>query len=414
MLTPTLLQINTTVNSGSVGRIAEQIGQAAGAEGWPSYIAYARNGQPSQSVLLKIGSQRDIYLHGLCSRLFDNHGQSSAAATRQLIRRLASLKPDLVHLHNIHGYYLNYPLLFDYLAAADVPVVWTLHDCWPFTGHCAYFSLAGCTKWETGCHHCEQSRTYPASLLADRSARNYRDKQQAFTSLSRLTLVPVSRWMAGLVGRSFLRHYPVRTIYNGVDTAVFKPAHPRQAKEAIQLRHGIRPDDFLALGVANDWSPRKGLDDFIALRKLLPSACQILLIGLSPRQIARLPEGITGIGRTENVAQLAEFYAAADLFLNPTWEDNFPTTNLEALACGTPVATYRTGGSIEAVDAATGFIVQQGDVAGLAAAIRTVQAKGKAAYGAAARRRALAYFDKQDRYKEYMQLYRDLLNIPIK
>lgn len=411
MLTPTLLQINATVNSGSVGRIAEQIGQAAKAEGWRSYIAYARHAQPSQSELLKIGSRPAIYFHGFQSRLFDNHGLASAAATRQFIRRLESVKPDLVHLHNIHGYYLHYPLLFAYLAAADVPVVWTLHDCWPFTGHCAHFSFAGCTKWQTLCHHCEQSRTYPASLFADRSERNYRDKLRAFTSLRQLTLVPVCRWMADLAGRSFLGNYPIRTIYNGVDTALFKPAPTR---EAVVARYHLRPDRFLVLGVANTWSPRKGLSDFMALRKILPATCHILLVGLSEREVARLPEGVTGISRTENVGQLAELYAAADLFLNPTWEDTFPTTNLEALACGTPVATYRTGGSIEAVDAATGFIVEQGDVQGLAAAIRTVQEKGKAAYTAAARRRALECFDKQDRYQEYIQLYKELLNPQIK
>lgn len=408
---PTLLQINTLVNSGSVGRIAEQIGEAAMLDGWNSFIAYARGNQPSRSNRLKIGSMRDVYLHGIASRLFDNHGLSSAAATRQLIGRLQTLQPDLVHLHNIHGYYLHYPLLFRYLAAAGMPVVWTLHDCWPFTGHCSHFSVVGCHKWEQGCYRCEQSGTYPASLFVDRSARNYRDKRQAFTSLPHLTLVPVSAWMADLVGRSFLRKYPVQTIYNGVDTTVFAPSDTRRT---VCERYGIAPDRFLALGVANVWTPHKGLADFIALRKRLPPACHILLVGLSPRQIRDLPAGITGIARTENVGQLAQLYAAAGVFVNPTWEDNFPTTNLEALASGTPVVTYRTGGSPEAVDTDTGFVVGQGDMAGLIRAVETIQAKGKSAYAAACRRRALAYFDKQDRYKEYIHLYRKLLNQEIK
>lgn len=408
---PTILQINTTVNSGSVGRIAEQIGQAVMAQGWNSWIAYARGRQPSASELLRIGTMRDVYWHGIRSRLSDNHGLASAAATRHFIDRLRELQPDLIHLHNIHGYYLHYPLLFDYLSAAGVPVVWTLHDCWPFTGHCAHFSVVGCRKWEQGCYRCEQTRTYPASLFADRSARNYREKKQAFTSVRQMTMVAVCRWMAGLAERSFLGRYPVHSIYNGVDTAVFSPADSRRA---VAERYGIAPGRFLALGVANVWTPHKGLADFIALRKILPSDCNLLLVGLSSRQIGKLPEGITGVSRTENVSQLAELYAAADLFVNPTWEDNFPTTNLEALASGTPVVTYRTGGSIEAVDEATGFVVEQGDIQGLLAAVRTVQAKGKAHYMAACRRRALACFDQQDRYADYIHLYRKLLNQEIK
>lgn len=404
---PTILQINTTVNSGSVGRIAEQIGQAVKAEGWHSCIAYARGDRPSASELLKIGSMRDVYLHGIRSRLFDNHGLGSVSATRQFIARAKALAPDLIHLHNIHGYYLHYPLLFSYLSTAGIPVVWTLHDCWPFTGHCAHFSLVGCRKWEQGCYRCEQLRTYPASLGADRSARNYHDKKQAFTAVSRLTLVAVSRWMAGLVGQSFLGNHPLQTIYNGVDTSVFTPGDSRRA---VAERYGIAPGRFLLLGVANVWTPPKGLGDFISLRKLLPPDCHLLLVGLSPKQISCLPEGITGVARTENVHQLAELYAAADLFVNPTWEDNFPTTNLEALASGTPVVTYRTGGSVEAVDEATGFVVEQGDLQGVLSVVRAVRAKGKSFYTAACRRRALDCFDQHDRYIDYIHLYRNLLN----
>lgn len=410
-MTPTILQINTVVNSGSVGRIAEQIGQKIKAEGWNSWIAYGRGNQPSESELLKIGSIRDVYLHGIRSRLSDNHGLSSMSATRNFIDQVKVLKPDLVHLHNIHGYYLHYPLLFNYLSTTNIPIVWTLHDCWPFTGHCTHFSVISCNKWERECYCCEQLRTYPISLLADRSARNYHDKKQAFTSVSQMTLVPVSQWMSNLVKRSFLGNYSVQTIYNGVDTTIFTPTDSRRI---VSEQYEIAANQFLILGVANVWTPHKGLNDFIALRKILPPTCHLLLVGLSSKQISRLPEGITGVAHTENVQQLADLYAAADLFINPTWEDNFPTTNLEALASGTPVATYRTGGSIEAVNEATGFIVEQGDISGLLSVICTVQTKGKVSYTAACRQRALTRFDKQDRYIEYIQLYKKLLNQEIK
>ena len=403
---PTLFQINVTANWGSTGRIAEEIGRLALGQGWDCYMAYGRGMYDSRLWLVRVGSRADMYWHGVQSRLLDRHGLASVGATRRLVRQMDAVKPDVVHLHNIHGYYLNYELLFRYLAAADVPVVWTLHDCWPFTGHCAYFSYVGCDRWKRQCHDCPQKQTYPAAWLCDRSKKNFDAKKKAFTSVRRLTLVPVSDWLGGLLGESFLQAYPVKRIYNGVDTDVFCP---QPSADALKGRLGIR-GKRMVLGVASVWSTRKGLADFIALRQALPlDEYAVVLVGLSGTQLKDLPTGMVGIPRTNSVQELAEYYSAADVFVNPTWEDNFPTTNIEALACGTPVVTYRTGGSVEAVDCATGMVVVQGDIPALASAVMDISGKGKAAYAGPCRQRALDNFDKNERFQEYIKLYQSLL-----
>lgn len=393
-----LLQINVTANSGSHGRIAEAIGRLAIARGWESHIAYSRGTPDSASHLLRIGSRADMYAHGIESRLFDNHGLASRGATRRLVREIGEIAPDIVHLHNIHGYYVNYPILFDCLRRLDVPVVWTFHDCWPFTGHCANFMASGCSRWQTGCGHCPSSEAYPASLFADRSAANYRLKQKVFTSLGdRLTVVPVSKFVQNYHSDSFFRHTAVRQIYNGIDTGVFRPVCAKDTSPRI------------VLGVANVWTRAKGFDDMIALSQMLPADMHVVLAGLSPAQLRRLPAGVTGIAHTGGVAELARLYSRATVFVNPTWEDNFPTTNIEALACGTPVVTYRTGGSPEAVDAATGMVVPRGDVAALAAAVTEMSRCDIAAVSAACRQRALALYNEKERYTEYIALYEELL-----
>ena len=293
---PTLFQINVTANWGSTGRIAEEIGGLALERGWQCYMAYGRGCPDSRLRLVRVGSDAGMYWNGLRSRLLDCEGLTATHATRRLVRLMEQVQPDVVHLHNLHGYYLDYEVLFRHLAASGVPVVWTLHDCWPFTGHCAYFDFAGCDRWQTGCHHCPQRGAYPASWLADRSRRNWEAKRRAFTSPGRLTLVPVSDWLGGLLGRSFLAGYPVHRIYNGVDTSVFCP-QPSASAEAWRERLGIGHRHVL-LGVASVWGSRKGLADFVALRRaLLAAEYAIVLVGLTPGQAKGLPEGIVAVPR---------------------------------------------------------------------------------------------------------------------
>ena len=399
-----LLQINAVANSGSTGRIAEEIGRLVRANGWESYIAYGRWACASQSELIRIGHSFDTLFHAAQSYLLDRQGLGSALATRRLISRIREIRPDLIHLHNLHGYYLNYPILFKFLAAAGLPVVWTLHDCWSLTGHCTHFEHIGCDKWKSGCRDCPDLQHYPKSLFLDNSRVNYERKKQLFSGVKNLTLVPVCDWLNGIVQESFLKSVNRRVIVNGVDLETFQPIDSRAKIERAFGANGR----CLLLGVATFWNADKGLDDLLFLRRFLPSRYLILLVGLTRRQIGELPEGMIGIERTEKVGQLAELYAAADIFIHPTYQDTLPTVDIEALACGTPVVTYATGGSSDIVSSDTGCVVDRGDRQALLDAVVQVAEKGKSFYTNACRKRAEKYFNKQDRFQEYLRLYDQL------
>ena len=403
-----LLQINVTANIGSTGRIAEEIGQLAMSEGWESYVAYGRGNYNSQSKLIKVGNKFDLMLHGVKSLVFDSHGLGSKHATKKLINKIKKISPDIIHLHNIHGYYINIEVLFKYLAEANIPIVWTLHDCWTFTGHCSHFSYIKCDKWKTLCNKCPQENMYPKCIGFDQSKRNYNLKKDLFNLPSNITLVPVSIWLSEFLKDSLFCKYPVNTIHNGINTNKFRLLDDQDI-ENKKKEYKIA-DKFVILGVANNWSQRKGLPEFLTLSKKIKENDIIILIGLNKNQIKTLPPNIIGITHTKSIEELALFYSISDLYINPTWEDNFPTTNLEALSCGIPVATYKTGGAVEQITPETGFIIEQGDIGGLINSINTIGEKGKATYSLACRERALSHFRKEDRYAEYIQLYDNLLN----
>lgn len=407
-----IVQINPVLRtSTSTGRIMQEIGKLAEEAGWKNWCAYARGRdglRRATTDTIPVGGKLSTALHGVITRAFDRHGLASARATRRFIDRLREIDPDIIHIHNIHGYFLNYPLLFRYLARESrAKVIWTVHDCWLYTGHCYYYSYIGCDRWQTGCGNCPQRGDFPRSLVVDRSHRNFLDKQRAFTSLppERFIIVPVSRWIRSEMARSFLKDCRFRIIHNGIDTSVFRP---RTDDSEIRGILGIGRDTKVILGLASIWSREKGLDDFIAMSAMLNADETIVLVGVDPATAKRLPASIRWIRRTENVDRLAELYSTATAFVNPTWQDNYPTVNLEAIACGTPVVTYRTGGSIEAVTDSTGRIVEQGDIAGLLAAVREIAALGKDSFIGPCRNYALANFRKEDRYADYLRLYEEL------
>lgn len=402
----TLLQINVVANCGSTGRIAEEIGMKAINQGWKSYIAYGRKSGVSKSNLIKIGDKWDIRKHVLKSRLFDKHGFGSQKATINFIEEIKNINPDIIHLHNIHGYYLNLEVLFNFLSIANIPIVWTLHDCWSFTGHCAHFEQIGCNRWKDQCYDCPLKKDYPSSYLLDNSSNNYLQKKYLFNSVKDITFVAVSSWIKELHKQSFLKKYPVVTIHNGVNLEVFEPM---KNKESITTHLGIK-NKFIVLGVLSLWNNSRGLNDFINLSKLIDSETVIVLVGLSLEQIKKLPRNIIGIERTENVKQLVEYYSAADLYVNLTYSDTFPTTNLESLACGTPIVTYKTGGSIEAVSPETGYIVEQGNIYSLVDVINSAKIKGKEYFSFHCRQRAINFFNKNDKFNEYIHLYNEILN----
>lgn len=296
----------------------------------------------------------EVYLDALLTRVDGRAGFHSKTATRRLLRMLDDIDPDVVHLHNLHGYYVNVEMLFEWLARRDCSIEWTLHDCWAFTGHCAYFTYVRCDRWKTGCENCPQKRSYPASFFMDGSAGNYCLKCRLFTSISpeRMELVTPSQWLKGLVEQSFLKGYPIVVRHNEIDRSQFKPT-----ASDFRARCGIG-DRTMILGVASPWTERKGLSDFVRLSAELDiKKYAIVLVGLNAKQIKKLPDSIIGIERTESKRELAEIYTAADVFFNPTREDNYPTVNLEAEACGTPVITYDTGGCRETIGMAGSSVV---------------------------------------------------------
>lgn len=355
-----ILMINSVCGMRSTGRICTDMAVALEAQGHEVKIAYGRESVPAQykRFSIRIGNDVAVKMHGVLSRIFDADGRGSILATRQFIAWVEEYDPDVVHLHNIHGYYINHKILFDYLKKTQKKVVWTFHDIWPMTGHGCICEGIKCNKWETGCGTCPGKRNYPGTII-DRSKENYKRKKKLFNSIDNLSIITPSKWLASLVKRSFLKEHKVEVIPNGIDTDVFK-----ETASTIKARYNIEEKKLL-LGCATWWTQGKGLYDFYKMSELLNDDYVIMLVGLSKEQIDKLPGNIIGIERTNNVQELVQLYSAADLLINPTYIDNYPTVNLEALACGTPVITYKTGGSAECLDGVNGKAFEQGDIDGI-------------------------------------------------
>ncbi len=364
-----VLIINMVCGVWSTGRICCELAEKMEAEGHEVKIAYGQQTVPEKywKYAVRIGSDFEFKCHFWRTIFFDSHGFGSGPATDRFLKWAEEYDPDMVWLHNLHGSYIHVGKLFAWIKSRPhMQVKWTLHDCWAFTGHCAHFEMAKCERWKTQCHHCPLKQTYPISKVFDNSRNNYKWKKAAFTGVKDMTLIVPSKWLANLVKQSFLKEYPMEVHYNTIDTSVFKPT-PSDFKQ----KNGIG-DKTVVLGVASHWGKAKGLDDFFALREMLDDSYAIVLVGLTAEQAAGLPEGIIGITRTNNTKELAEIYTAADVFVNPTYQDNYPTVNLESIACGTPVITYNTGGSPESA-AAMGTVVDVGDVSGLKRAIEAMR-----------------------------------------
>ena len=331
------------------------------------------------------------------TRLFGKHGFYSHIATYAMIRELEKIKPDIIHLHNIHGHYLNVKLLFDYIKKNNLKTVWTLHDCWSMTGHCSHFDYAECKKWETGCHHCPQLREYPQSLIFDRSKECYADKKRIFTGVKELTVVTPSDWLGKLVKKSYLSGYKTVTVNTGIDLDLFSPM-----KSEIKKELGIE-DKKMILAVSMGFGERKGFDSYLKLSKMLDDRYHIVMVGVSQEQISFLPKNITGIQKTQNTEELVKLYTASDVFVNMTLEDTFPTVNIESLACGTPVVTWEVGGSPEACDEDTGITVKRHDVSEIYEAVKRITDSEKPSIACV--NRARRCFDRKTMVEKYLQIY---------
>ena len=426
-----IMLVNTVYGKGSVGRICSDLYEELERSGDMPFAATGRGRLPAGIRGCTIGNPADFAAHVLKNFFQDGSGFGSEKVTRRFLSLLDKTAPDLIHLHNIHGFFLQTKLLFEYLKKSGIPVIWTLHDCWPYTGHCAYYDhiqpRAGrslkqeksdglqdtgaghlrCTRWITGCHDCPIHRTaYPYALFKDNSKINWEIKKLSYTGVPNLTLVTPSKWLAGQVKQSFLGDYPVVVLPNGIDLNIFKPAGDIATSEEKTQK--------TVLGVANIWEERKGLKYFERLAESLPDNFRMVIVGLNKSQVKHFERKysknrVLPITRTESTDELAKLYREADVFVNASLEDNFPTTNLEALACGTPVVTFNTGGSAESLSDECGIVVPKGDFNALKAAAERVCLSHP--FEASVCREQSLRYSKKEFSRKYMELYRVVCDV---
>ncbi|MBQ8829967.1 MAG: glycosyltransferase [Oscillospiraceae bacterium] len=395
-----VLQINS-YNFGSTGNIMVGIAETARRYGMECTTACPEGKSMRVRQLddhLFIGSRVGRNMHIKFAEFTGLNGCLSILDTFIFLRKVKKLNPDIIHLHNLHNCYINLPMLFGFLRKSSIPVVWTLHDCWAFTGKCPYFEMAGCDRWENGCHDCMQLFRYPAAKT-DKTAKMWQLKRKWFTSIDNATIVTPSEWLGNLVKKSFLGCHDVKVIPNGTDLNVFVPT-----ESDFRKKHGI-DGKFMLLGVAFDWDERKGIDVFEKLADILDERFAIVLVGVDEKSASKLPENIITVSRTQNRKELAEIYTAADIFVNPTREETLGMVNIEALACGTPVLTYRTGGSPEPLDDTCGCVVEKDDVNALIREI--VRICEEKPFDIDSCRKASEKYDKQERFAQYCRLYEE-------
>ena len=392
-----VVQINS-VAYGSTGKIMLNIAETVRRHGGEAYtFSENRKNRHIPETHRVFGCRFENLLHRGFSVITGISGIGSSFGTKKLLKELDRLSPDILHLHNLHGWYINIPMLLRYIRKKKIPTVWTLHDCWGFTAQCSHFTIEKCDKWKTGCHHCPRYRLYPYTWV-DQTRHMYKLKKKWLTGIENLTIVTPSEWLANLVKQSFLKDYPIQVINNGIDLSVFKPT-PSNFRE----RYGLQ-NKKIVLGVASGWTERKGLDVFVELSKRLdPDAYQIVLVGTDDAVDRHLPESIISIHRTQNPQELAEIYTAADVFVNPTREENFPTVNMEALACGTPVVTFDTGGSKEMLNETIAAIVTPEDIDLL---VRNIICFCNKHMTFDIFESLATHCDEKRRYEEYVVLYR--------
>ena len=404
MMKKTIVIINVAINWGSTGRIVEDIGKLANSNGWSVYIAHgARYKNPTILNSIQLSSFAGEVIHYFNSTLFDAQGLGSRYATKRFIEQLDALHPDLIHIHIIHGCFINYPLLFQYLMTHDIPVVWTLHDCWAMTGHCVHFERTHCERWKTQCGPCPQIHDFPASYLLDRSRRNYALKKELFTALNKMRVTTVSTWLKNRAAQSYLNKYPIDVVPNGIDTSLF-------VNTGGSIRDRLKiGDKKLLLAVASGFDGRKGINDYVALSRILPCDFQLLLVGANDKDRRMLPDNVISMGRTRDVEELVAYYSAADALLSLSYEETFGLTIIEAMACGTPAIVYDNTAQPELITPDTGRIVPTGNIDALKDTIIAMCSIPKSEFSHACRKRA-EQFDERMIYQKYLDIYEEMLS----
>ncbi len=386
---------------GSTGKITKMLCQAIIRNGDEAKLYYTGKTEGKESFCVRYSSRKAVKINALKSRMSGNYGFLSQSATKELIDLLEKDQPDLIHIHNIHGHDCDFSMLMRYIKEKQIPVVYTLHDTWAFTGYCAAYDWVKCTKWKQYCHDCPQKKSF--TWFFDHSKQNQEKKIHAIKALSNITFVTPSQWMSTQIQESPLKGVKSVVIPNGIDTTIFQPSHVN-VKEKLQIT-----GKYMLLSVAFSVSGAKGLNDLMEIRKLLPNEYVFVLVGLPETMIEKLPEGMIGIPRTANQEELAQYYSSADVLVNPTHQDNFPTVNLEALACGTPIVSYRIGGAYEAFDEQTGIAVKEYDYQAMADAIMQITKK-KNEIKDLCRTRALNLYKEDQFVNQYLKLYQEVIN----
>lgn len=393
-------QVNVVCGSGSTGKIVTDLTHMIKEYGGESRIAYGRGTSPEGIDAIKVSSKLDLYVHAMLTRITDKHGLYSQKSTRRLIKDIQEYEPDIIHLHNIHGYYMNYEILFRFLKEYNRPIVWTLHDCWTFTGHCAHFDYVKCDKWKSGCYKCPQKKRYPKSNLFDNSKSNFLKKKELFNLPNSITIVTVSEWLKGVTEKGILKKYPILKISNGIDLKIFKPTE-NDIKKKYHLEN-----KKIVLGVASIWEEYKGIQTFFELAKQLPENYQVVMIGLNDKQMKEKPKEILGIPRTANQKELVEWYSSAEVYVNTSVEETMGLTTVEAMACGTPAIVMNTTASPELLEENCGMIVEPDNLEMLKCAVIALDKTKQISEYCTSRAKE---FEKEKQYKEYIDLYRKIL-----
>lgn len=347
--------INSVCGIGSTGRIANDLTLFLRLKGFDARIFFGRNTNDFKAPYAKCFSNLlDFGVHSFEARLLDKSGFSSNHVTHRLINELNCFDPDLIILNNLHGYYINITILFNWIKSKNKKIILVCHDCWNFTGHCAYFDFINCDRWKKQCFSCPLKTSYPKSILLDRSKKNYLLKKQLYSNVKNMTIISPSKWLSSIIGESFLGSYKTVVINNGIDTSIFK----RNDGGDFRIRYGIG-DKKIILCIANVFEKRKGIDDILTLSNFLDKNELIVLVGHLKKHTRLDNNKILHIKQTDDLKQLVELYSASDVMFNPTYEDTYSNVNMEALSCGTPVVCYKTGGAYEMLDEK--YVVEKGD-----------------------------------------------------
>ena len=382
-----VLYINSVCGFGSTGRIVADLTKT---DDYESLVCFGRKKDFANVNSFQFANFFDNAFGAIRTILFDNNLNICTNATRRLIKKIKEYNPDIIHLHNIHGYYVNVEMLINFLKEYGKPVVWTFHDCWPFTGYCSDAYYVNCEKYQKECVNCDHWFAYPFSLFKQNVTKDFNRKKELFRGFDNLTIVTPSKWLGGICNLSFLRNMNTVTVNNGIDLNDFKPSKAKNNK-------------FTVLAVASFWTKDKGSEDLNKLVKLLDKDIEVVVVGNGSDKI----DGVKAISHTNNKAELVDLYSSAHVLVNPTLDDNFPSVNIESIACGTPVITYRTGGSPEIIDGKTGVVVDKGNYKAMAEVVnklyRNYYFKSEDCVKQSKR------YSKEVMKKEYQKLYESLL-----